>query len=34
MHEHENNKYETCRIKHKDYGCFPEYTNVKDGLIV
>ena len=34
MHEHENNKYETCRIKQKDYGCFLEYTNVKDGLIV
>ena len=27
---HDKKKYETCRIKYKNYECFLEYANVKD----
>ena len=30
---HDNEKYETCRNKYKDFHCFFEYVNVKRGVI-
>ena len=30
---HDNNKYEACTIKYKDFECFLQYWNVKADLI-
>lgn len=32
-YRHDNKKYETCGIKHKDWDCFLEYKHFKDHLI-
>ena len=32
-YEHDDNNYDTCRIKYKYYGCFPDSTDLKDDLI-
>ena len=29
IYRHGDKKCETCKIKYKDCGCFPEYTNFK-----